>query len=302
VRLGHRSSRLGRALGSARPALLGFLLLLAGACYRLLLPNAPARGHAEIDLLAAFPFPNLISTSAEWQSHNQNVAELHRHQVAKPQGAIRTAGDSAASAASDEDLQSAGERATVPPCDLDPAIPYRQRGDSPMMRTWKLLGLPLVLAAVLVVSEAPATEGPLSDSEKLDQIQKEVEKVVESLKAMGSDLKTTIALAQKSKADIDELRKQLDDLKKEVDQLKSGSPGNTRVSASPPQMGKVLLINNYTQDVTAVVNQTVYRLRPGESREVDVPAGPFTYRIFQAQATLQNRVLAANETYTIAVH
>ena len=53
------------------------------------------------------------------------------------------------------------------------------QGDTPMMRTWKILGLNALLAGLFAVTPAPASNasGPASDAEKIAQIQTQLKDV-----------------------------------------------------------------------------------------------------------------------------
>src|SRR5262249_32988731 len=63
----------------------------------------------------------------------------------------------------------------APPVEEPNAPLFMHRGDSPMIRTWKMLGWPYILAFVMA-SPVPvaATEGPPSDSQRLDKIETDI--------------------------------------------------------------------------------------------------------------------------------
>lgn len=200
---------------------------------------------------------------------------------------------------------------------------YAHRGDTPMTRTWKTLGLPTLLAALWLpapvvaqqetggtkpsVSVPAANTDLLADkmadlkgdlkalTDALDALKKAMENLAskEEARAMSHDL----AL----KAVSDEIAK----LRAELESLRTRL-GTTQTSAmytpSAGQTGRVQIINEFTEQVTVVVNDRTYRVLPGQQELTGpIPAGTFNYQVLGVQATLQSRTLAANETYTIRV-
>lgn len=193
------------------------------------------------------------------------------------------------------------------------------RGDSPMTRNWKMLGLQALLATALTVQTGFAdTSGPPTDSEKLDSQQKqlrEIQKKLEDLEVMKKDLGTTIvnvAQAQrdilKLQGDIDELKKLVGQIAQDIDAMRKQTAPNTRIANAPPFVaptgnGRLLLVNEFPQVMEFLVNNTLYRVRPNETRELTLPLGPFSFRVLQAPGfqTNQDRILTAERPYVIRV-
>ena len=292
------------------------LCLLASAvaltAWRLSLP-------AEIDLLAESSSPNLNITSAE-----RPAPEL------APQPSLEIEAPSEPPVAEDvlppepEPLLVPEPIPVVPPPvveavrlpDLELAIPAKpegilvprsQPGDSIMMRNWRLLGWPGLLAAALAATPAPVQAQAEPDKitapilKKLDEVQKSLEAELKKLTgfALDTDLKVNAA-----NQDIVKLKEQVAQLSKDLAALKA--QGLTRVALSPStatSTGKIRLVNLYPEQMAVIVNQTAYRLAPGETRLIDAqPAGAFSYQVLGAQSTVQNRSLVANETFTITVY
>ncbi|MCS6853041.1 MAG: hypothetical protein NZ700_17940 [Gemmataceae bacterium] len=100
-------------------------------------------------------------------------------------------------------LRQAPEAPMAPPEAV--VLLLRHRGDSPMMRTWKLVGWPAILSYALS-SPAPAlaTEGPPTTEQRLEAVEKALRELQKSLDALG----------------LAELRKDVADMKKETAELK----------------------------------------------------------------------------------
>jgi DNA-binding transcriptional MerR regulator len=194
-----------------------------------------------------------------------------------------------------------------------------------MLRTWKMLGLETLLAALFTAAPALAsnTAGPPSDSEKLDEIQKQLN----GLRTSVADIKKTLdawnaqeeakkpesnLAAQRVLSRIADLDKQISELRGDVEKLRNVPPPSTRSSAySPPEtatplntgMARVEMINTYGQPVSIVVNnQRSYQLQPGERRLSDpIPAGAFTYEVLGV-TPLVTRTVGADKLFTVWVH
>ena len=66
--------------------------------------------------------------------------------------------------------------------------------------------------------------------------------------------------------------------------------------------GRVRFINEFSEEMSVVVNGRSYRLLPGQERLVAVPPGDFTYQVLQLQRVPQERRIEANETKTIRIY
>jgi hypothetical protein len=187
------------------------------------------------------------------------------------------------------------------------------QGDTPMMRTWKMLGLNTLLAALFAATPALGsnTSGPLSDAEKLDEIQKQLNELKNSLaevKKTLADGRTDASLgAQKVQSQIGELGNQVTQL---LDSLRNRTSMSTRIAASPsldtgPPTGtaRIEMANTYSQPVSVVINnRRSYPLQPGERRLSDpIPAGSFSYEILGV-TPMVTRTIAADKVFTVWVH
>lgn len=174
-----------------------------------------------------------------------------------------------------------------------------------MMRTWQMLGFSTFLAAALTAG--PAVADQKEDSKKLDDIQKKLGEIQNSLDALAGvpkdlmDAKINIA---KGQADILELKAQLTKLQQNLDELRKQVNSTTRTANFPPTgaSGRIRLMNTFSQGMSIRVNDRVYRLEPGQTQMMDSqPIGAFTYEVLGVQAPV-TRTLGAGETYTIYVY
>lgn len=175
--------------------------------------------------------------------------------------------------------------------------------------------LPLLL---VVLSAGPlwaGTEGPPTDSQKIDALQtqmndvkrslEDIRRSLSNLETLGRDLRnvqTDTGLALQS---IRTLNEQMAQMQRELDALRGRTGASTRISAYQGVGGtaRVEMRNSWPQEVTVIVNNRAYRLAPGETRLSDpLPAGAVTYQVLEAQRFLQTRTLAPNETLTVHVH
>ena len=107
------------------------------------------------------------------------------------------------------------------------------------------------------------------------------------------------------KAFMEEFRSSLKSLQETIAKM---GPTKERISLSPPSgattnMGRVMLVNLYTDDLLFLVNGTPYRVPAGKSRMVDnVPVGTLQYLVHSDRwGTLENRStnLAGGDTFTL---
>jgi hypothetical protein len=303
----------------ARPGLLLLTtLLLSLLCLVLIIPaRSPIPARAEFVLLSDASSSNLNdNTSAE---------------AGTPQAVVEPSSPDATGTglppAPAEDALPVSPPAPVLKPALEPCYPIRDphRGETPMLRTWKMLGLKTLLAALFTAAPALGsnTSGPPSDTEKLDEIQKqlnglrtavaEVKKTLDALSAQEEGKKTEANLgAQKVLSRFADLEKQISDLRADVEKLRNVPPPSTRSSAFGPAetatplstgMARVEMINSYGQPVSIVINnQRAYLLQPGERRLSDpIPAGTFTYEVLGV-TPLVTRTVGADKLFTIWVH
>jgi hypothetical protein len=190
------------------------------------------------------------------------------------------------------------------------------RGDTPMIRTWKMLGYPAILAAALSTTPqlATADDKPTSDS-KAEPSLRELKDAIEGIRRkLDSNVLNCNVVAE----DVKKLRDQVTQLQKDLDSLRTrASTSNYPSTIAPPtpgiasSSGRVRLINNWPERITVFLNNRSYSLEPDQQMMAEgMHAGDFTYEIMAVHPDgsilpikqKQTRALAANETFTIHVH
>ena len=182
------------------------------------------------------------------------------------------------------------------------------RGDTPMIRTWKLLGYPAILAAALTTT-TPSSLSAGDDGKQNSDTKSKVtlEDVNESLKSIQKKL-------EENKRNADLLESKVAQLERDVASLMrsrtttANYPPNTAIA---PSTGRIRLVNTWPEKITVFLNDRTFHVEPNREVTVaDMPAGSFTYEILESRPDnsivqikeKQPRTLAANETFTIHVH
>lgn len=189
------------------------------------------------------------------------------------------------------------------------------RGDTPMIRTWKMLGYPAILAAAFSTAPHLACAGEKngqSTDTKTDTILKDLK---EDLAVIKRKLETNTGNCNVLEENVRKLREQVAQLQKDVDSLRGRmSVSNYQPTPAPtpaPSTGKIRLVNTWQEKIAVFLNDKTFYVEPGRDLVVaDIPAGAFTYQIVEERADnfIQPitqklpRTLAANETFTIHVH
>jgi hypothetical protein len=194
-----------------------------------------------------------------------------------------------------------------------------------MTRTWKLIGINTLLAALLTSSPSPGQNGARSDgpaqkvseSKKLDDIQNQLDELKKELKKANAALATVTQELRSLRTDgdlryqgtynqITDLKDQFARLQVEVETLRKRADSTTREAGSPPELpassGRVEMVNTYPSEIAIVINRRTYRVAPNETRLSEpIPAGTFTYEVL-GYAPQKTRAVAANKIYSIWVH
>jgi Skp family chaperone for outer membrane proteins len=219
-------------------------------------------------------------------------------------------------------------------------VPVPREGVAPMTRSTSNFALQLFLLGWYLsspTSAALAADTPAGET--ADRLQK-IERALEDLKTQTAGLKDvnlkdlkdkvdtinkTMEMLDKlplqvqaNKRDIEKNAKDLRDVAEEVARLneavtrlqeelksesrKAFSPAVPREAPAIPtqSMSTVRLVNAWSTPMTVLVDETSYRLQPGEVRPVTRKPGNMTYEVLGVQAAVP-RTLVAGETLTIRI-
>lgn len=164
-----------------------------------------------------------------------------------------------------------------------------------------------VLGAALLVAPSIANAEPKEDMaktvEKLEGVVKKLETVEKGL----TDYKTSNATAVRQlQEDVEALKSKVRQIEEDVKLIRQfvtnpSSTSRREATETAPKMGRLKLANEYLEEMSVAVNGVSYRLLPGQTRTINVPAGTFTYQVLQLQASAQVRSIAPDEEKPIRI-
>jgi hypothetical protein len=103
-------------------------------------------------------------------------------------------------------------------------------------------------------------------------------------------------------AQIKDLNNKIKELEKELAALKTQTtlkPSVTQPEVKPT--GVVKIINEYPVEITIVVNGASYRVGPSQVKDIEVPAGDFTYQLLTAGAPSTKSAIQKGETVRLRI-
>jgi outer membrane murein-binding lipoprotein Lpp len=179
---------------------------------------------------------------------------------------------------------------------------FSQPGDAPMMGS--KLALAAVIGAATMMTPSQAAADDMAEAvKKLEAAVKKLEATDKSL----TDYKLSNATAVRQlQDDVESLKSRVRQLEDDVRTLRAApapsstskfGPGN-----SATRTGRIKLSNDYLEEMSIVVNGMSYRLAPGQTRTISVPAGPFTYQVLQLQRMPQERYINPDEEKPIRIY
>lgn len=154
-------------------------------------------------------------------------------------------------------------------------------------------------AAMLFAPSAVAAEDMNDAVKKLEAAVKKLETTEKSLSEFRSVNASALRQVQE---DMESLKARVRQLEDEVKTLRPPSSTSKLGPAdSTIRTGRIRLTNDYLEEMSVVINGMSYRLPPGQSRTVSVPAGTFTYQVLQLQRIPQERFINPDEEKPIRI-
>jgi hypothetical protein len=145
-------------------------------------------------------------------------------------------------------------------------------------------------------------EGKLKDLEddvkrRLSRLEEDMGKVLATLDALRGGPPRGRAAADP----LEDIKARLDRIERTLSRLGAGA----RIARSPADTGRILLTNNYPEEMLFIIDGRTYRLMPGTSRLLDDrPAGTFTYEVISptwGSRARKTTTLARDQTFRLTV-
>jgi hypothetical protein len=183
-----------------------------------------------------------------------------------------------------------------------------------MTAPWQKLGWSTLFAAVFL--GVPALAHAQTDSQKLDQILNQMkadrEELKEEIRKLRTETGLNVAAAQERinrlTEDLKRLGEDVKGLQRDLEKMRSdgSSPsirqaGSINLPTQPASTGRVRMRNVFHSPVRIRLNGRDYNLDPGETNEVCVPLGEFTYEVVDIQPP-RTEVLTPDKAFNIVVY
>jgi hypothetical protein len=163
------------------------------------------------------------------------------------------------------------------------------------------------IAAAPTFAQSPAEDLKKSVDKAVEKLEKVTKDLQEAKDALKNDDLRGKAITIDTKLDM--LDKDIQDIKKDVRELRRRAGDGTSTALRPDYdsttfrgRGRVRFINEFSEEMSVVVNGRSFRIMPGEERLVPVAPGDFTYQVLQLQRFPQERRIAADETKTVRIY
>ncbi len=195
-----------------------------------------------------------------------------------------------------------------------------------MLRSWFLPAL----AAGLIIPAIARADDPVPPKSSLDRLEAAVKKLDEKVTTAQNDI---ISLSEKlrkleaksaSANDLIDVSSAIADLRKDIERLRQdlvrtsakpapngyqqmpGYPTIPGTQTGPTESlrvanGTLRLINEFAFPQEVVVNGQTVPLDPGQTADVNVPAGVFSFQVLSKDLTPRIRQLAAGTVYTVRI-
>ncbi|HJZ56845.1 MAG TPA: hypothetical protein VKE74_17890 [Gemmataceae bacterium] len=133
--------------------------------------------------------------------------------------------------------------------------------------------------------------------EKLADAEKEIKRLTALLEGKRDETNRPIPTDPGAVEEIRRLKARVEALEAQVNAMKT----STSLRPTTDGKGTVRVVNEYPVEVSIVVNDKSYRVAPGTTLNIEVPAGEFTYQLLQTGATATRSTIKDKEVVTLRV-
>src|SRR5262249_46192965 len=132
---------------------------------------------------------------------------------------------------------------------------------------------------------------------KLADAEKEIKRLSALLEGKRDETGKLIPTDPGAVEEIKRIKTRVEAVEAQVNAMK------TSTSLRPPTDGRgtVRVVNEYPVEVSIVINEKSYRVAPGATLSVEIPAGEFTYQLLQTGATATKSTIKDKEVVTLRV-
>lgn len=172
-----------------------------------------------------------------------------------------------------------------------------------MMHTRFALAAVIGLAVAASSSMAQTPEDLKKAIDKLEKAAKDLQDTKDALKLdkVREDISTINSRFEMLDKDILEIKKDIRDIKRKLNDTSSTSL-RLDTDAATRSVGRVRFVNDFSEEMSVVINDRAYRLLPGQEKLVTIAPGDFTYQVLNLQRFAQVRRISADETKTIRIY
>jgi hypothetical protein len=119
-------------------------------------------------------------------------------------------------------------------------------------------------------------------------LNRKIEEIEKSLKAIRNEMDgirnapPPVAKSGIDKDSVEDIKKQLVAIEQAILKLMPSGPGRISLASPAPNVpttGRVVLMNNYTEDLLFIINGKGHRVAPGTNRPIEVGAGNIVYEV-----------------------
>jgi len=168
-------------------------------------------------------------------------------------------------------------------------------------------GVALAFAPTPTAPSAVAQDkvDPVELKKQLDETKRKLEDADKEIKRLSALLEgkrdETGKLTPTDPGAVEEIRRlrlRVDALEAQVNAMKTST---SLRPANALGTGTVRVVNDYPVEVSIMVNEKSYRIAPGMTLSVEIPAGEFTYQLLQTGATATRSTIKDKEVVTLRV-